>query len=812
MSSLPPTPPGTAFPSRARPTLPQRITGLLRTWWSRKVSFAISLVLTVSAMVIYFGAFIGEAPHALFTFVQKLESNTLDTRFRYRGRSHALVDPRIVIVDIDQRSQEILGRWPFSRAHFANMLDALREDGAKVVAFDITFGKPDDINKPVRELHDEFNELRRRGANMDPRYTTKLKQLEAKYNPDAQFAQAIERFGPVVLGNYFLYTDSDLVGIEDATLDHYASLLSFFPFPRVQPLRPESYQQDFAQLVANDARLLLIPKGAQANLEIFNEALSGERGTTGFFNVPPDTDGVVRNAVLAIPYGRSQNIDEWDLYASMDVQAVRLFLGLPAQDTVLQFGPRGVARIQFGKILELATDDLGRAAINYRGPDHYTYPYYSIADVAQRAFPKGAFRGKIVLVGASATGIGDNRVTPFGGLTFPGVEIHANIIDNMLHEDFLQRGPRQRVWDLAFIFLFGIPLGLWLGLTRPQNMWFGLWLAAPFLGGVYAAFLKGWWLNLTIPLFTLVANVSLVALYRVIIEEREKRKVRGNFQQFLSPEVIRRLLEQPALVRPRKTEVTVLFSDIRSFTTISENLDAQVLATILNGYLSDMTRIVFNTQGTLDKYIGDAVMAFWGAPFEESDHAVRSCRAALSMMQRVAELRAEWQAEGHPHLDIGIGLNTGVASVGAMGSQLRFAYTAMGDVVNLSSRLEGLNKEYRTHVLVGPATYEATRDSGFLYRELDLIQVQGKLKPVTIYELVALKEATAEHEERLTAFQLARATYLRREWLEAQKMFQDVLDRWPDDGPSRTYWKRCQDYLFEAPTESWDGVFVMTHK
>ncbi len=182
------------------------------------------------------------------------------------------------------------------------------------------------------------------------------------------------------------------------------------------------------------------------------------------------------------------------------------------------------------------------------------------------------------------------------------------------------------------------------------------------------------------------------------------------------------------------------------------------------------------------------------------------------MMQRVAELREEWHTAGRPLLDIGIGLNTGTASVGNMGSQLRYGYTAMGDAVNLSSRLEGLNKEYRTHILAGSATFEAVRDAGFLFRELDLIRVKGKLQPVTIYELVALRDAAAEHEERLNAFARARASYLRREWLEAQNMFQEVLDRWPDDGPARTYWKRCQDYLFEAPNESWDGVFVMTHK
>jgi adenylate cyclase len=803
-SSLPPQPP------QRRPLL-HKIAVLPRIWWSHRVSLLISLVVAVSALAVYFFTFIHENPITLLQYVKQLELSSLDTRFRYRGRAHSLVDPKIVIVDIDQRSQELLGHWPFSRTHFARMLDALGEDGAKVVAFDITFGKPDEIAAPVREMTDEFTRLERQGAQLNPSVMATLARIQAKYSPDAQFAQSIERFGHVVLGNFFLYTDSDLAGVDDATLDHYASVLSFFPFPRVQPLIAETHQQDFARVVENYRLAQLLPPGAQANLEIFNDALRGDQGATGFFNVPPDTDGVVRHAFLAIPYGRSKNLDEWDLYASLDVQAVRLYLGLSNDQTELKFGHVGIARVELGPDHHLACDDLARMLINYRGPVR-TYPYVSMADVVQKTFPKDSFRDKIVLVGASATGIGDVRPTPYGSLNFPGVEVHANIIDNMLHGDFLLQGPTQVSWDLAFIFLFGFPLGLWLAATRPQNLWFALFLALPFVIGVYQAFLKGWWLNLTLPLITLVANVSLVALYRVVVEEREKRKVRGSFQQYLSPEVIRRLLEQPKLVQPRKTEVTVMFTDIRNFTTISEELDAQDLAMLLNRYLSDMTRIIFNTQGTLDKYIGDAVMAFWGAPFEEKDHAVRACRAGLLMMQRVAELREEWLASGHPRLDIGIGINTGTASVGNMGSQLRYGYTAMGDVVNLSSRLESLNKEFRTHILVGPATYDAARNAGLLFRELDLIQVHGKLKPVTIYELVGLEEETVQHAERLREFAGARACYLRRDWLEAQKIFQSVLDRWPDDGPSRTYWKRCQDYLFEPPTESWNGVFVMSHK
>jgi adenylate cyclase len=759
-------------------------------------------------MLIYLFTFVGERPTPFFEFVQRLELSALDTRFRYRGRSRSHPDPRIVIIDIDQRSQEVLGRWPFSRVHFANMLDALREDGARVVAFDVTFSKPDEISAPIHELRKEFQG---KDGGIEPRFATKFAKLEAKYNTDEQFAQAIERFGAVVLGNFFLYSDSDLAGLDDATLDRYAALLSFFPFPRVQPQRPETAHQDFLKLVRNYENVRLLPKGAQANLEIFNDALRGDRGATGFFTVPADADGVVRRSLLAVPYGRSNNLDEWDLFASLDVQAVRIYLGLSNDQTALRYGPAGIVDFEFGPTLRLRPDPVGRSMINYQGPVR-TYPYHSIADVALRNFSPGTFRDKIVLVGASATGIGDMRATPYGGVDFPGIEIHANVIDNILNQGFLRRGARQVLWDLSLIFVFGVPLGLWLALTRPQNMWFGLWLAVPFLGGVYAAFLKSWWLNLTIPMLTLIANVSLVALYRVVVEEQEKRKVRGSFQQYLSPEVIRRLLDRPQLVQPRKTEITVMFSDVRNFTAISETLDAQELAVLLNRYLYDMTRIIFDTKGTLDKYIGDAVMAFWGAPFEEEDHAVRACHTALAMMQRVAELREEWRTAGRPLFDIGIGLNTGTASVGNMGSQLRYGYTAMGDAVNLSSRLEGLNKEYRTHIIVGPATFEAARDAGFLFRELDLIRVKGKLQPVTIYELVALRDSGVVHEERLNAFARARTSYLHREWLEAQTMFQDVLDQWPDDGPARTYWKRCQDYLFEAPNENWDGVFVMTYK
>src|SRR5258708_3344334 len=322
---------------------------------------------------------------------------------------------------------------------------------------------------------------------------------------------------------------------------------------------------------------------------------------------------------------------------------------MPNDQVVMEFGPVGAWRIVFGDRAQVRTDDLGRVYVNFHGPS-YTYLHYSMSDVVEHKVPAGTFSGKIVLIGATATGIWGLGPTPFGGLDYPGVEIHANVIDNILHGNFLHRGAKESLWDLLLIFAFGIPLGIWMALVSPRWMGCGVFLLLLLAALDYLAFLRGSWLNFTIPALTLTANVILVSLFRVLVEEKEKRRVRTAFGQYLSPEVVRRLLLNPELVEPRKTEVTVMFSDIRGFTSISEKLDAQELAIFLNQYLSDMTKIVFDTQGTLDKYIGDAVMAFWGAPFEEPDHAANACNASLAMIQRVRELQKQWEADGKPKL------------------------------------------------------------------------------------------------------------------------------------------------------------------
>jgi adenylate cyclase len=824
---MPAPPPPKARAERTRFSLYE----LLQAWWRHRVSFVLSVAITFAAFTLYYFTFLGDKPSPILGFLQTLENASLDARFRYRPVTATPRDPRIVIVDIDQHSQEVLGRWPFSRNHFADLLDELRKNGAKVAAFDVTFSKPDQTGAAVEKLWKDIVARENRGEAVDPRLKAQVKELAKEADGDARFAAAVKRFGSVILGSYFLFSEADMRGIDEPTLDAYAEQLAFFSFPKVKVVaRREAFGlQDRIHLIESfdNEKPSLLPPGAEANLSILTSALAGENSGTGFFNAPPDQDGVVRRATTVLPYcttilptGRSKDLKDWDLFGSLDVMSVAAFLRLHPEDLALYYNENGVVSINFGPNLRIVPNPVGMLSINYRGPVN-TFKHYSMADVVDGKTAKkepDAFKDKLVLIGATATGIGDLKTTPYGGTDYPGVEIHANVMDNILNQRFLKRGYNQLRLDALLIFMFGIPLGIFLALVSPRWMWFGIALFLPFVSFDYYAFLHGWWLNFTVPAMTLVANVLLVSLYRALVEEKEKRRVRNAFGQYLSPEVIRRLLLNPRSVDPKKTDITVMFSDIRGFTTISEKLDAQELAVFLNQYLSDMTRLVFESQGTLDKYIGDAVMAFWGAPFEEEGHATKGCVSALEMMKHVRAMQKKWAEEGKPHLDIGIGLNTGVASVGNMGSALRYGYTALGDTVNLSSRLEGLNKDYGTHILVNETTYAAVKDQGFLFRELDLIRVKGKFQPVILYELIGREgEAsvygnTEELRTRVDLFVQGRDLYRKRQWEPAQKTFQDILNKWPDDGPSRTYWKRCQEYLFEEPPSGWDGVFTMTHK
>jgi adenylate cyclase len=325
---------------------------------------------------------------------------------------------------------------------------------------------------------------------------------------------------------------------------------------------------------------------------------------------------------------------------------------------------------------------------------------------------------------------------------------------------------------------------------------------------------KGQWLSFVIPAATLAANYAGITSVRMVREESEKRKLRKTFSQYLSPGVIELIEKDPEkYIRTggEMKELTILFSDIRGFTTISEKLTPDELVQLLNEYFGQMTEIVFATNGTLDKYIGDAIMAFWGSPYPQEDHAFRSCSCALQMVSGLAKLNEKLKSSGRPPIGIGIGLNTGQVNVGNMGSTRRLSWTVMGDNVNLASRLEGITKQYHVQLIISEATYRHV-SSQFVCRELDKIRVKGKTQPVNIYELMDVAENSSAYESLLTGFDRAMQQYRKQNWTEAASRFADVLANFPDDGPAQVFLERAMEFSEHAPVGEWDGVYVMKTK
>jgi adenylate cyclase len=370
--------------------------------------------------------------------------------------------------------------------------------------------------------------------------------------------------------------------------------------------------------------------------------------------------------------------------------------------------------------------------------------------------------------------------------------------------------------DIGFILIFGMGMGLWFARVPPLYSTISLVLVLAVFGWfTYFSFAHwGRWLSFMIPAGTLVANYAVITSFRMIFEEREKRKIRKTFSQYLSPGVIGLIEKDPQkYIRPggETKELTVMFSDIRDFTTLSEGLTADELVHLLNEYLGEMTDTLFRNFGTLDKYIGDAIMAFWGSPYPQEDHALRACTCALEMIRALDKLNAKWDVEGRRPISIGIGLNTGPVNVGNMGSSKRLAWTVMGDNVNLASRLEGMTKQYRTRIVISEATYRQV-EGRFVCRDLDQIRVKGKLQPVGIYEVLDVAENKVKHEALLARFKDAMSAYRNQRWQEAAGQFGVLLSQYPDDGPTQIFLQRALDFMEHAPDPDWDGVYVMKTK
>ncbi|HUH65788.1 MAG TPA: adenylate/guanylate cyclase domain-containing protein, partial [Syntrophales bacterium] len=662
----------------------------------------------------------------------------------------------------------------------------LKGYGAKAVGFDIVFSEPDQ-NSSLGTVADLSKEMKKMGIK-DKRLQGLLDKKKAAADTDAALAKSIKRAKNVTLGYFFFKSRKEAEHISTKEMEEEA-----------QNIENSRYQMIQGETSDDAALANVTAYAAETNLKL----LSDSAENSGYFNAFPDSDGTIRWSPLAIKF-------EDNYYLPLSLSLLVQYLDWP--QISLNMAKFGIEGIKIGDIT-IPTDETGRMLVNYYGPGR-TFQHYSAADIIKGKLPPDTFKDRIVIVGATAIGIYDLRVTPFSS-AYPGVEIHATAIDNILHGNYLHRSSGTALLDICLIIVFGLIIGIVVPrVSAVRGMFLALAVVAAFV--IVNAFIfsrYNLWLNVVYPVFTMVLIYLAITVYRYITEEREKKKIRGAFQYYLTASVINEMLKDPTKLKlgGDKKDLTVLFSDIRGFTTISESLTPEDLVRLLNEYLTAMTNQVFKYDGLLDKYMGDAIMAVYGAPLDQPDHALRACRTALGMMEELKRLQAKWKEEGKPPLNIGIGINSGDMVVGNMGSDMRFDYTVMGDMVNLGSRLEGINKEYGTNIVISEYTYAAVKDTLYC-RELDSVRVKGKKLPVKIYELVGDRKDAEAWQKAASPFEEGLAKYRQRQWDGAIASFRKVLEVRPDDAPAKLYIDRCEELKKHPPEGAWDGVFTMTRK
>lgn len=694
------------------------------------------------------------------------------------------LDPRIVIVDIDEKSLNQIGRFPWGRDVQARLVTQLTGHyGVAAVGFDISFPEAD-----TSSGYGVLASLARGELAGVPGLRSQLERLKPQMDYDALFAEAM-RGQPVVLG--YSVSDRQKKGV--------------LPKPAFT----------LADLNGRTVTAFAAP-GYEANLAQLQQAAQG----AGIFTALTDSDGVLRSSTLLQRIGDGY-------YPSLSLATASVYLKARAiapvftqtldqmseaerehggLDRIAMFTPRGQLAIPVGEALTTTIEFRGKG-----GPDGGAFRYVSAADVLMGAVPADVLRGAIVLVGTTAAGLNDIRATPVNA-EFPGVEVHANLIKSILDGHFKSRPDYALAIEFGQVVLVGLLLGGALALATPAMavllavgalagaLGFNLWLYHSADAVLDSAVL----LLLIAALF--VANLA----WGYFFEVRKGRALVSRFGQYVAPELVAQMADNPDRysMDGESRELTVLFADVRGFTAISEQMTPQELREYINLYLTAMSEDIRDSHGgTLDKYIGDAVMAFWGAPVAFADHAGRAVSSALLMQQSAARLNQQFQARGWPPLQIGIGLNSGLMHVGDMGSRIRRAYTVMGDAVNLSARLEGITKVYG----VGIAVSEFTRAQApqFAYRELDRVRVKGKTEPVAIFEPRGLLgEADAAELALLANWSRLLELLRARDWDGAEA----ILLALPDDGLRRLYSARLHQYRATPPGADWDGVTTFETK
>ncbi|MBI1398128.1 MAG: CHASE2 domain-containing protein [Betaproteobacteria bacterium] len=707
-------------------------------------------------------------------FMDTLEAMTYDTRLKLTMPS--TLDPRIVIVDIDEKSLAVEGRWPWRRDRLARLVDELFDHyHATVVGFDVVFPERDESSglATLRQLAaTELKDI--------PQVQSAIDAVAPRLEYDRIFADHL-RGRPVVLGYYFSNQKVDGKGLAIGALP-----------PPVLPA---------GTFIGRNIAFASFD-GYGSNLPELESAAAG----SGHFTPATDPDGVHRRVPMLAEYKGAYYEPLALAVVRLLFQSPRVVPGYPS-DSMLTRNYPGLEWIEAAPV-RIPVDEGANALVPYRGRQG-SFPYVSASDVLRETADANVLKDRIVLVGTTAPGLQDLRSTPVAPL-FPGVEIHANLIAGMLDGTIKQRPPYVLGAEVILLALAGVLLSVGLPLLTPAKATVASLVALALVSGMNLVVWQ--YGNLVLPLASgLLLIVALYALnmsYGYFVESRTKQRIAGLFGQYVPPELVDEMSQDPDRfsMESEAREMTVLFSDVRGFTTISENLDPKSLSQLMNAYLTPMTRVIYSQRGTIDKYMGDAIMAFWGAPVDDAEHARHAVLAGLEMQKRLAALGPEFEARGWPPLNVGIGVNTGRMYVGNMGSEIRVAYTVMGDAVNLASRLESLTKRYGVTMIVGEATKAALPD--VVFRELDRVRVKGKDEPVAIFEPLGLHgEVGKEILDRMKLFQQALKFYRTQDWDKAELQLLNLQRADPHDRLYAAFLERVTYLRAHPPGSGWSGVF-----
>ncbi len=730
------------------------------------------------------------APHKS-SILSRVDSVWYDTRFQL-WPPHRDSSVPIVIVDLDEATQQREGRWPWDRSKVANLVVALQSYGAALIGFDVVFSEPG--TNPVNSLL---------SSNvLPPSLAKNIEVLIEDFDGDANLAEVL---GDSTVLGYFLHADGGNSG----------SL-------------PEPFLElDSSQLIKG---IISLPDYT-ANLDI----LADKALANGFIVTVPDADGIVRRMPLVMRHGKG-------IYSSLSLEMARIALRAPWLrldiDSVNEESI--ITGIRLGRTVRIPVDNTGSMLIPYKGGSN-SYTTISATGVLRGDAPQellSSLNGAIVLIGTSALGLSDLRTIPLQ-TSYPGVEVHANVIDTILYAAILNsskdnhlsntpyaltklipyksqlRTPfyQQPDWAHGFNAILLLFSGLLLSVMLPGKSPLGmltrsfLWLFIMITANIL---MWNWW-HFSLPIALQLALILLLSIFNIVsgyfISSKQRKSIQDLFGEYVPAEHVAHMLENPRDVtfNGEQREMTVLFADIRNFTSMSERLSATELKSVLNRYLSAITEVIFKHNGTIDKYVGDLVMAFWNAPLPDQYHASNAVAAALEMQVRMKELRIEFEAEGLPQFHIGIGINTGNMNVGDMGSKYRRAYTVMGDAVNLASRLEGLTDFYKAPILVSDITSQSASD--YWYMTIDMVRVKGRKNPLNIYQPLERKVEGVAAPNWLSMYEGAVNHYQNGQFDLALEQFKELIHRYGDNSVYTMYLKRLKEIHTLKPTQNWSAVY-----